>query len=45
LSGTAWFDLVQVLVVMPVSTRRIIVISVTTSPTLDWVMQQIRALS
>ena len=42
---TAWFDLVYVFVVMAISTRRIVLINVTTSPTLDWVKQQIRTIA
>ena len=42
---TAWFDVVYVFVVMAISTRRIVLINVTTSPTLDWVKQQIRAIA
>ena len=42
---TAWFDLVYVFVVMAISTRHIVLINVTTSPTLDWVKQQIRAVA
>jgi hypothetical protein len=42
---TAWFDLVYVFVIMAISTRRIALINVTTSPTLDWVKQQIRTIA
>jgi hypothetical protein len=42
---TAWFDLVYVFVVMEISTRRIVLINVTTSPTLNWVKQQIRTIT
>ena len=42
---TAWFDVVYVFVVMAISTRRIVLINVTTSPTLEWVKQQIRAIA
>jgi hypothetical protein len=42
---TEWFDLVYVFVVMAISTRRIVLINVTTSPTLDWVKQQIRTIT
>jgi putative transposase len=42
---TAWFDLVYVFVVMAISTRRIVLINVTTSPTLDWVKHQIRTIT
>jgi putative transposase len=42
---TAWFDLVYVFLVMAISTRRIVLINVTTSPTLDWVKQQIRTIT
>jgi hypothetical protein len=42
---TAWFGLVYVFVVMAISTRRIVLINVTTSPTLDWVKQQIRTIA